>query len=254
VKRRHWLYLALAVVAVSGIVRWRPWLPRLEALHKGGKGPPTLVLLHGYASSAEHWIPYGLTIPFPPQGRFLFPVAPYHVSRPDGKADGRAWWNLELAAHRRTVGLGVDLREEDPSGLMRAAGLVRNTLDAEGNTTKHPFILGGFSQGAMVSCEVAFASNEPLAALVILSGTPIDRAGWSAGMSERKAMPVFMAHGRADDVLPFDLAEKLHQQMVIAGLSVTFVAFEGGHEIPAEVVAALGTFLARTAAGRSRLQ
>ena len=69
-------------------------------------------------------------------------------------------------------------------------------------------------------------------------------------MSERKAMPVFMAHGRADDVLPFDLAEKLHQEMVTAGLSVTFVAFEGGHEIPSEVVAALGTFLARTAARR----
>jgi predicted esterase len=51
-------------------------------------------------------------------------------------------------------------------------------------------------------------------------------------------------------VLPFDLAEKLHEQMVTAGLSVTFVAFEGGHEIPAEVVAALGTFLARRAALR----
>jgi len=244
-KRRHWLQLALVVVLVAGIARWRPWLPRLEVLRKGSKGPPTLVLLHGYASSAEHWIPYGLTIPFPPQGRFLFPMAPYHVARPDGQIDGRAWWNLDLAAHRRSVGLGVDLREEDPAGLMRAARLVRNTLDAEGNAAKRPFILGGFSQGAMVACEVAFASNEPLAALVILSGTPNDRAGWSAGMAARKAMPVFMAHGRADDVLPFDLAEKLHQQMVAAGLSVTFVAFEGGHEIPGEVVAALGAFLAK---------
>jgi phospholipase/carboxylesterase len=250
VKRRHWLSLALAVVVVSGIVRWRPWLSRLEVLHKGGKGPPTLVLLHGYASSAEHWIPYGLTIPFPPQGRLLFPLAPYHVSRLDGQTDGRAWWNLDLAAYRRSVGLGVDLRGEDPSGLMRAARLVRNTLDAEGNTAKPPLILGGFSQGAMVACEVAFASDEPLSALVILSGTPLDRAGWSAGMPKRKALPVFMAHGRADDVLPFDLAEKLHEQMVTAGLSVTFVAFEGGHEIPAEVVAALGTFLARRAALR----
>jgi phospholipase/carboxylesterase len=250
VKRRHWFYLALAAVVVFAIVRWRPWLPRLEVLHKGGKGPPTLVLLHGYASSAEHWIPYGLTIPFPPQGRFLFPMAPYHVSRPDGQIDGRAWWSLDLAAHRRSVGLGVDLREEDPAGLMRAARLVRSTLDVEGNAAKHPFVLGGFSQGAMVACEVAFASNAPLAALVILSGTPNSRAGWSAGMAERKGMPVFMAHGRADDVLPFDLAEKLHQQMAAAGLSVTFVAFEGGHEIPGDVVAALGTFLAKATALR----
>ena len=33
-------------------------------------------------------------------------------------------------------------------------------------------------------------------------------------------------------------------QLVQAGLGVTFVEFDGGHEIPGEVVAALGKFLA----------
>ena len=141
-KRRHWLYLALALVVLAVLARWRPWWPRLEVLHKGGKGPPTLVLLHGYASSAEQWMPFGLTIPFPSEGRFLFPMAPYRVGRPDGKTDGHAWWNLDLDAHRRPVGLGVDLRNEDPAGLFRAARLVRRTFDVEGNTRKRQFVLG----------------------------------------------------------------------------------------------------------------
>ena len=108
-----------------------------------------------------------------------------------------------------------------------------------------PFVLGGFSQGAIVSCEVAFGSDVPLAALVLLSGTPVDTTGWRNQMSRRKGLPVFMAHGRKDDILPFDLAERLRADLVAAGLDVTFVPFDGGHEIPGEVVVALGEFLKR---------
>ena len=56
-----------------------------------------------------------------------------------------------------------------------------------------------------------------------------------------------MSHGRADNILPFDLAERLHADLVAAGVEVTFVTFDGGHEIPEAVVTALGEFLARTA-------
>jgi phospholipase/carboxylesterase len=65
-------------------------------------------------------------------------------------------------------------------------------------------------------------------------------------MATRKGMPVFMSHGRADNILPFDLAERLYADLIAAGLTVTFVSFDGGHEIPEAVVTALGEFLART--------
>jgi phospholipase/carboxylesterase len=244
-KRRRWVILIVVLVVGSGLACWPLWQTRLQVLHKGGKGPPNFVLLHGYGSSAEHWLPYTQTIPFPKEGQFLFPQAPEMVARTDGVLDGRAWWALDLAAHRRPGQLGVDLTQEDPRGLERAAKLVRTAIGREGNSRAHPFVLGGFSQGAMVACDVAFSSDEPLAALVILSGTPLDRADWRAGMAARKGLPIFMAHGRADNILPFDLAERLHAELVAAGLAVTFVPFDGGHAIPEEVVTALGAFLAR---------
>jgi phospholipase/carboxylesterase len=245
VKQSRWLFLIAAVLVGAGVACWQPWQTRLQVLRKGGKGPPNVVFLHGYGSAAEHWMPYTQTIPLPPLGQFLFPQAPGIVARKDGRLDGRAWWDLDLAAHLRTGKLGVDLTNEDPRGPERAARLVRRALSREGNSKAHPFILGGFSQGAMVSCEVAFTSDEPLAALVILSGTPLDRADWRAGMAARKGLPIFMSHGRADNILPYDLAERLRADLVAAGLAVTFVAFDGGHEIPEEVVTALGAFLAR---------
>ena len=244
-KRRRVLVLVAALSLGLVFLFWQPWQTRLKVIRSGGKGPPSFMLLHGYGSAAEHWLPYAQTIAMPSEGRFLFPEGPVAVSRKDGLLDGRAWWNLNLASHLRPGKLGVDLTSEDPRGLERAARLVRRELAAEGNSAKQPFILGGFSQGAMVSCQVAFASDEPLAALVILSGTPVDRAGWRTQMAKRKGLPVFMSHGRADNILPFDLAERLRAELVDAGLAVTFVPFEAGHQIPAEVVVALNDFLAR---------
>lgn len=214
-------------------------------LHAGGNGSPTMVLLHGFGSSAEQWLPYSKTVTFLPNVEFLFPQGPVLMLRTDGSGAGHAWWDLKLAEHRRNGKLGVDLRDEDPNGLERAGTLVRSFLEGVG----HPVILGGFSQGAMVSCHVAFTSDLPLEALVLLSGTPLDESVWRVGMPRRKGLRVFMSHGRADDVLPLDLAEGLRDEMLAAGLDVTFVAFDGGHEIPEEAVAGLRAFLQRLGRG-----
>lgn len=218
---------------------------RLQVIEKGGKGPPDLMLLHGYGASAEDWLPYVQTIAFPSEGRFLFPQGPDWMVRKDALLVGRAWWDLQLAAHRRTGQPGVDLTHEEARGIQRAARLVRRTLASAGSVPSRPFLLGGFSQGAIVACEVALGSDVPLAALIVLSGTPVDSTGWRQKMPRRRGLPVFMSHGRSDDILPFDLADRLRADLVAAGLAVTFVPFDGGHEIPGAVVAELGKFLAQ---------
>jgi phospholipase/carboxylesterase len=237
------LLLGLLAVVAVGVVAWRPWRQRLQVIETGGQGPPTVVLLHGFGSSAEAWLPYGKTVTLVPATRFLFPQGPLLVHRDDGGNPGHAWWELKLAEHRRKGKPGVDLRGLDPAELERAGGLVQDLLDQVGNRRAHPVLLGGFSQGAMLSCQIAFGTDEALEALMVLSGTPLNEAAWRTGMAKRRALPVFMSHGRGDDILPFDLAEVLRDEMMAAGLDVTFVAFDGGHEIPEEVVVRLREFI-----------
>ena len=201
------------------------------------------MLLHGYGSSPERWAPFTQTIWLPPGGRFVFPRGPETTVPPDGPPDGRAWWRLELAAHIPPGRSIPDLSATAPPGIRSAAGRVRRLLDDLQSRAEPALLLGGFSQGAMVASEVAFTSEAPLRALVLLSGTTVDEASWTPGLPRRRGLPVFLSHGRSDRVLPFEIAERLRARLEAAGLRVTWCPFDGGHEIPAEVVVALNRFL-----------
>ena len=236
--------LAVGALSVGALNVSRPWVPRLTTIVRGGEGPPTLVLLHGYGANAEDWEPFTKTIVAPAHARFVFPIAPETTVPPDGPLGGRAWWRLQLDSYIAPGGGMPDLAAAHPPGLDVATTSVRALLHDLSWSPGGAVVLGGFSQGAMVASALAFTTNDALAALVLLSGAPVDEATWRRGLANRRGLPVFVAHGRADPVLSFAGAERFQRELADAGLAVTWVPFEGGHEVPAEVVTALGAFLA----------
>lgn len=218
-------------------------MPDLEIITAGGEGPPTLILLHGFGSSAEEWTPFTQTIEWPAPGRFVFPQGPATTGSPAAPVGGRAWWPLGLRAFISPGSNLPDLSRARPPGLESAADAVVALLKNLSRRPGGPLVLGGFSQGAMVAAEVAYRTKVPLAGLVLLSGTPVDEQVWQSGYGQRRGLPVFLAHGRTDPVLPFSGSERMQRDLAAAGNRVTWHPFDGGHEIPAEVVIALNKFL-----------
>jgi phospholipase/carboxylesterase len=248
VKSSRLFKILLTVAVVAGaevsIAALDVTKPRLTTLVRGGEGPPTLLLLHGYGAKAEDWEPFSKTIAVPSHARFVFPEAPQITKPPDGPLGGRAWWRLDLAAYKSPRTLLPDLASSHPRGLDDAAASVRALLHELSRGKHGPVVLGGFSQGAMVAGDLAFTTGDDIAALVLLSGTPVDEAAWRRGLARRRGLPVFISHGRADHTLPFAGAERLQRELREAGLVVTWVPFDGGHEVPARVVVKLNAFLA----------
>jgi phospholipase/carboxylesterase len=252
--RPRWFFaLALAAalaVAALGLRPAQATLVRNPSSHldtwEVGAGRLPLILLHGYASTPQEWLPFSHTILVHSDRRFVFPQAPEETIPPDGPSGARAWWRLDLSSYRQGAAL-PDLSRVQPPGLVRAAEKVRLLIGDLQHREPFPsdrVMLGGFSQGGMIAAEVAFRTEQPLEALILLSPTFVDEQQWIAGMSRRKGLPVFISHGRRDDVLPFASSERLEQAMREAGLRVTWVPFDGVHETPASVVTALNKFLA----------
>jgi phospholipase/carboxylesterase len=206
-----------------------------------------VILLHGWGAPGDDLVPLGEVLAAP--GRLLvFPEAP--LVSPGG---GRAWWHLDLARMQaaRERGEERDLRQETPVGLdevrQRMADLVAE-ITRRAHVAATSVSIGGFSQGAMVATDVALASPSLVAALVVLSGSLVAETIWTARLQAMApGFPIFMSHGRRDPLLPFAFAEALRDQARAAHHDVTWVPFDGGHEIPMVALTGLAKFLAKVA-------
>jgi phospholipase/carboxylesterase len=213
----------------------------------GGGDGPLVVLMHGFGAPSDDLVVLGDVLEVPAGTRFAFPAAPIALELWSG---ARAWWMIDLSRYE-AIWTGGDLRalsEDEPPGLAEARARIDAMLDelqGELAVAGSRIALGGFSQGAMLACDVALRSGRPLGGLVLLSGTFLCRSIWLERMPARRDLPVFQSHGEADPLLPFSLAEDLRDAMRAAGLEVDWVRFRGGHEIPPAVLAGASAFLRR---------
>ncbi len=213
----------------------------------GGGDGPLVILLHGFGAPGDDLVPLWRVLDVPRETRFLFPAAPLAMP---GYVGGRAWWMIDFERLERLMSGHPSISDEEaareiPEGLAEARALVSALVDeAAAKLGASKLVLGGFSQGAMLACDVTLRREAPPAALVMLSGTLIAAHEWSALAPRRRGLPVFQSHGLKDPLLPFAAAERLRDLLEGAGLPVEFVPFHGGHEIPGGVLDRLGAFLA----------
>lgn len=200
----------------------------------GGEGP-VIVLLHGFGAPGTDLVPLWRVMDVPRATRFVFPAAPIDLSHAYGMSEARAWWMIDIVALERNLREGTvrDLGAEVPEGLAEARAAVIGALDAiEERMRPSALMLGGFSQGAMLSLDVALHDPRPIAGLALMSGTLLAEHVWVPRMAARAGTPALISHGIHDPLLPFALAERLRDRLVEAGLQVEFVPFRGQHEIP----------------------
>jgi phospholipase/carboxylesterase len=211
----------------------------------GGEGP-LVILLHGFGAPGDDLVGLWRALAAPRGTRYVFPEAPIDLGPAYG--GGRAWWWIDLEARMRRERMGERDVGVVPEGLDLARTQVDALVEESVRALRPPsgkVVLGGFSQGAMLSIDVALRSEQPLAGLVVLSGTHIAGDEWAARLPSRRGLPVFMSHGREDEILRFSISEGLRDALTAAGLPVEWVPFRGGHAIPPAVMQTLGGFLAR---------
>jgi len=149
----------------------------------------------------------------------------------------RAWYDI----------LGFDRRaKEDAAGIRASAAAVTELVDREieRGMTSDRIVLAGFSQGGAVALHTALREPRPLAGALALS-TYLPLAATLA--SERSAanarLPIFMAHGTDDGVLPLQLAETSRGALEALGYAVAWHAYPMAHSVCLEEIGAIGAWL-----------
>jgi phospholipase/carboxylesterase len=163
----------------------------LQALRVVSAEPPRalVMLLHGYAMRPEDLEPFAHSLRIPAE--FYFPRGPQ--AAPNG---ARAWWPID--EERRSAQLAVgprDLAEEFPAHRPAArADLLRCLAAARASHPGLPVVLGGFSQGGMLSCDSVLVGGAAVDALVMLSASRIAFEEWQPQRARLRDLPVLLSH------------------------------------------------------------
>ena len=160
----------------------------LSTIEHGGNGPLTWYCFTGTGPRRNSGRPSRRPSAGRRAGRFVFPQAPdftrptpWTARRPGMVAAGPGLTHPCRTVDARPVGLR-SLQGSRP--LPRSSRSCSSGID---DLAAAP-IVDGYSQGAMVASEVAFRSDTPLRALVLLSGTMVDEASWERNFSRRRGL------------------------------------------------------------------
>jgi phospholipase/carboxylesterase len=106
-------------------------------------------------------------------------------------------------------------------------------------------IIGGFSQGTVMSYALALGSGRPVpAGLAAMSGFIPEVDGWLADLESRAQLPVYIHHGARDPVISVDFARAARATLAEAGIEATYRETSAGHWLPPEIVQELRGFVA----------
>jgi phospholipase/carboxylesterase len=220
---------------------------------RGGGTGPLVILLHGFGAPGEDLLPLASVLGGPAGTRWMFPEGPLHLDM--GYGESRAWWLIDMArleADRR-AGRIRDLSSEVPPGMPQARQALETFFAALPRSLPvdyHQTLVGGFSQGAMLTCDLVMRTALPFAGLIQLSGSLLAKQDWRPSVGKRAGLPVFQSHGTQDPILPFVMAERLRDELTAAGLTVHWHSFHGGHEIPGPVLTRLSGFTTKVLSKR----
>ena len=204
----------------------------------------SIIVLHGLGADGNDFVPIAEELQLDAVGpvRFIFPHAPVRPVTINGGMAMRAWYDL----------LHADLvKREDEAGL-RASRLDIEALIAterERGIAASRIVLAGFSQGCAMTLLTGLRHTERLAGLVGLSGY-LPLADTTAGerSAASMALPVFLAHGRDDTVIPLARAAASRDALQALGCVVDWHAYPMAHSVCAQEVGDLNRWLLKVLA------
>lgn len=197
-----------------------------------------VVLLHGYEMRPEDLSPFARSIGVP--ALFVLPRGPLPA-----RAGGYSWWDIDFEARNAALRNGPrDLAVEDPPGAPAARERIsRFVHEVTDRFRPRQLVLGGFSQGGMLTLDCVLRGAVRPDALILLSTSRIAAIQWEQTRERLHGVPVLLSHGRDDADLAFSAGVALRDFLTTAQAQLTWVPFEGGHQIPLIVWRSMRKFL-----------
>ena len=211
-------------------------------LETGARPTAAVIWLHGLGADGHDFEPIvpELDLPNALAVRFVFPHAPLQPVTINGGAVMRAWYDV----------YGIDgARREDETGVRASQAHVEALIARERDrgVPASRVVLAGFSQGGAITLHTGLRQSRPLAGLIALSCyLPLLDAFGPEAVAGSKSVPVFLAHGTQDPVVPLARGAASRDALQAAGYDVEWHEYPMPHSVCAEELRDIAAFMKRT--------
>lgn len=177
-----------------------------------------IVLFHGRGTNEHDLVP--LFDLLDPERSYLGLAPRGPLSLPPG---GAHWY--------AAVRIGYPDRDSFHSTYSQASAWLDNVLEQDGIPIERT-LLGGFSQGAVMSYSLAFGRGRPAPAGVLaLSGFIPTVEGFELDLSGREGLPVAIGHGTGDPVIGVEWGRDARERLTAAGAAITYREYPLPHMV-----------------------
>jgi phospholipase/carboxylesterase len=195
-----------------------------------------IIWMHGLGADGHDFEPIvpELGMPAAPAARFVFPHAPVQAVTINGGARMRAWYDV------------TDDGRQDAAGIRASQTRVEALIARERSRGIAPgaIVLAGFSQGGAIALQTSLRHAERLAGILALSTyLPLPDTLAQEASQANHDLPIFMAHGTQDPVIPLSWAARSRDHLASLGYAVDWHEYPIPHSVCAQEIADISRWL-----------
>ena len=204
-------------------------------IETGPKPEAAVIWLHGLGADGHDFEPIVPELELDKSVRFIFPHAPIRPVTINQGMRMRAWYDI----------LQLGGGPEDEAGLRASQKITEELIRAQGLPASR-VVLAGFSQGGAIVLQTALRYPERLAGVMALSSYLPLAGTLAAERSEaNRDVPIFMAHGQYDDLIPPQRARASREYLEKLGYQIEWHDYPMPHSVCVPEIADISTFLSR---------
>jgi phospholipase/carboxylesterase len=195
-----------------------------------------VIWLHGLGADGHDFEPIvpELDLPKSTAVRFIFPHAPVRPVTINGGARMRAWYDVTSDGRQDAAGIRASQAHVE--------ALIAREL-ARGIPAR-AVVLTGFSQGGAMALHTGLRHPARLAGVVALSSyLPLPETLEQEMSQANRDVPIFMAHGTQDPLIPLSWAVRSRDRLAALGYAVEWHEYPMPHSVCAEEIADIGRWL-----------
>lgn len=189
----------------------------------------SVIWLHGLGADGHDFEPVVQMLKIP-NTRFILPHAPHRPITANNGYEMPGWYDI--------IAFGGNSKE-DEAGIRTTQQQIEELITREvaRGIPSNKIALVGFSQGGAIALQTGLRHAEPLAGILALSTyLALESSFATEASTANKHIPIFMAHGTVDNIIPLSRAERSLSVLKANNYSVDWHEYPMAHTVSMEEI------------------